>query len=352
MENKEPYSITVKAILIFVFIALLLGVGAGWMAARLETQAFLKNNPLGSKVIQTIQTQTADPDSYQGVVAAEKDNVVGLLDAKSQIVQTGTVLTADGLFVTPSSEITQRSVQVMLADGKIQSATRVRSFPEKGLIFYRVGGVFSAPQFKTLEALSAGAEGVAIRLTSDNANVAAGSGMVEYFAQGEALDGYSFRERQAKLVASPGGRSTGAPFFDRQRNLLGVIADGEKGIVLPAEQIDFLLQDYLKHGAEESVSVLGGLEGSWVTQTVTDGNTVTGFSVEAVAKGSNFAKAGLIKQDLIVSLNDKTFPGTQLWQTCLENARAGKPITLGIIRNKETLKLPITIIIQNDAQQQ
>jgi len=351
MNEKEYYTASVKAILLT--LAVILGIAAivGTVAARLETQAFLKKNPQAARVVQTIQTQSSDATSFVSVIEAEKGNVVGVLDSKNSVAQLGVALTADGLFITPVDAEQKNSVSVLLADGKIVNAARLRVYPEKGMALYRASSAFSAPQFPSFETIATGTEGILVRLINNNARTAVFPGIVEFSSSEESLDSFTFRERQTKLAIAPGDEYLGAPFFDAQRNLLGVVVNGGKGIVLPVGEINLLLQDYLRHGAEEAVSILSGLDGAWVTQQNPNGKMGTAFSVEALNKNSVFAQAGLEKQDIIYAVNDKYFPTAQLWGTFLESARASKPVTLGVMRGKETLKIPVTVIIQNATQQ-
>lgn len=343
-EQKQPYTITVKALLITLVIITVLGLIIGTVAARLETQAFLKKNPQGDRVVQTIQTQTQGASSFFDVIDSEKGNVVRVLDENNNFVQFGTVLTVDGIFITPMIANQKRSISVMLVDGKIISALLVRVYPEKGISFYRAGGSFSAPQFPASETILAGTQGVVVGSTGSSGPTVI-PGMVEYFSAEESLDNLIFRERQIVLATRPSNNYLGAPFFDAQRNLLGVVVNTGKGIVLPASEINFLLQDYLKHGAEETVVILSDLNGAWTIHQGLDGKTSPAFKLDTVGKSSDFAKAGLENGDIINSVNDKTFPTVQLWGTLLEGARSGKPVTLGVIRGKDSLKIPILISI-------
>lgn len=349
-NQRPPYTITVKILLITLVVFVVLGLLAGIISAKFETQTFLKKNPQGSRVVQTIQTQSQVESSYVGVIDAEKGNVVGILNEKNTVIQIGTVLTADGVFLTPYVPNPKNSLSVVLADGKIVSALLVRVYPEKGVTFYRAGGSFSAPQFPASEAVVPGTEGIIIGLINNSSRVNVFSGMVQRFSAEETLDEVVFRERQALLAFAPGNEFFGAPIFDRQRNLMGVVVNAEKGLVLPISEINLLLQDYLRHGVEVAVSLFDGLVGSWAYQQTPEGKMSAAFEIESVVKNSVFAKAGLESGDAVYSINDKNFPTAQLWGTFLESARSAKPVTIGITRGTEALKIPVTITIQNATQ--
>lgn len=353
MQDVEikKYTLTVKVILFVLIFIVIMGLLAGMISARLEINNFLKKYPQGSRVIQTVQTQTADGSSFISTIESEKGKVVGFLDQNKNIVKLGTALTADGLIVTPADGYDARSVSLLMADGRTVNGQRVRAYPEKGVIFYRVGNYFSAPQFSALEQIVAGTEGILIALVKNNARIAVLPETVEYFSTEETLDNAVFRERQLKLAVLPNSNYYGAPFFDAKHNLLGILVNREKGLVLPASEISFLLQDYLKHGDGETVTLFDGLVGTWINKESENGKFGASFAVEMVERNSVFAKAGLQSNDFIYAVNDKNFPTAQLWGTFLESMRAVKPVTLGVLRNNSALKIPISVIIKNAEQQ-
>jgi hypothetical protein len=352
MNNQEhSYIITVKVILVILLVVVALGLVTGVISARLETQSFLRRNPQGTSVIQTIQTQSQVASSFSGVIDERKGGVVGVLDESKSVIRIGTILTADGVFITPSTSDQKETLSVIMADGKIDSAILVREYPEKGVSFYRVRSSFSAPQFLASEVISPGDEGIFIGLTDNNPRLAIFPGMIQRISTEENMDGVVFRERQAKLVFRPGNEFFGAPFFDKQNNLLGIVVNAEQSLLLPISEINFLLQDYLKHGAESVVTLFNGLSGSWVMRENSDGKMGASFKINSIEKNSLFAKAGLTNNDIIYSINDINFPDIQLWGAFLESARSSKTVTLGIARKNEILKIPVTIIIQNATQQ-
>lgn len=351
-EQNPTHKITVKFFLSLFVAMVAVSLIIGYVAAKYETQSFLRKNPQGSRVIQTIQTQTQAVASYVDVVNNEKGNVVGILNEKNNVTRNGVVLTADGIFVAPYNSNLKNSFSVITADGKLVNALLARAYPEKGVAFYRASGNFSAPQFPVSDQVMAGTEGIMIGISNNNTRIMVTPNIIQRASYEEALDDVVLREKQAKLVSEAAGEYLGAPLFDRQNNLLGIVVNTDKALLLPASEINTLLQDYLKHGAGMIVTLSDGLSGTWVNRPETDGKISSAFSVTSVARNSLFDKAGLNNNDLILGVNDKTFPTVQLWGAFLESARSIKVVTLDVMRGNQSLKIPVTITIQNATEQQ
>lgn len=350
MAERSLYILSLRAILLALGGVLLLGGVGGAITSWWVVGALLRDVPKRPDVAERIErVESAGGVKFSEVLERFRGNVIGVLGSGGEIVQTGVVLTADGIAVTPSGRDSLSSPRVVLADGTETPAALLREYPEKGLTYYRLSGKFSAPQFANDVPLTPGTEGVLLRQSRSTSLGAARRASVEYVAPPpravqEVLLG---SEKVGVLEKAPDASYHGAPFVSGDGRLLGLVnVSREGGYVLPAADVNLLLEDVLRHPTGGAVSVLGGIRGVWVSgeeaKRVAPSSPLA-FVVENVAARSPSGSAGLKTQDVIVGADDKVFPAAgSLWAILLEGTRAQKPVTLNVRRKGETISVVFT----------
>jgi len=345
MNQKEPYVISVKSILVIIVVLVAIAMIAAIFSAQYSVKKYIVKNSQNSNIVQTVQTN----DKYQtfsNVVTSEKGNVVGILNSTKEVVQQGVVLTSDGLFITPLNNVISQSPEVILSDGNVVTSVLIRTYPEKKMSFYKINRGFATTHFSTSEKVSVGTEGILLGVKGKRTNLVAFpeiiSGLNIAAIKGEPI----ISERTATLSSRPDNNFIGAALYNIQSELMGVFIGHDENNILPIGEIDLLLQDLLKHPNGQNVEIMNGLVGDWI-EYVSGQKKNIGFEISTVGSGSVFDVAGLRISDIIVSVNNRFFPSVELWATFLESARSEKVVTLGVLREGETIKIPTTVIIQN-----
>lgn len=349
MSENSKHTISVGALVIILCAIVVVSLISGALAASFIAKRTLSKFSPGSKVIETIQTLSRVNASFAQAVESAKRNTVGVLDDEKNIRSSAVVLTADGVVMAPNSNGSIKSINIAFEDGSIINARFVRLYPEKELALYKINGSFTTLPFTSDSDFLTGEEGIVARVISGVSRIGIQRDYIQYLLPEGSESKNVFIGKQAKIVGELSEQYLGAPFYNANGELLGVVIDSAKGIIISSNEIDFLLQDYLKNPSEEKVSIMNGLGGSWVTALDENGKTEVVFSVSSVTPRSAMSQAGVQNNDLIYSINDKVFPEAQMWTTFLESARSVKPVTLGIRRADKTLKVLVTISVISDA---
>jgi S1-C subfamily serine protease len=349
MSENSQHTISVGALMVVLCGLVIVSLISGVLAANFIVKRELNKFSPGSKVIETVQTMSRVNSSFAKAVESAGRNTLGVLDDAKNIKSSAVVLTADGVVVAPNSDGSTKSINVALEDGTVVNARFVRLYPEIELAFYRINGSFTTLPFASDGDILTGEEGIAARIIGNASKIGVQRDFIEYLLPEGTTIKNVFVGKQAKLEKEFSGQYLGAPFYGADGELLGIIIDPTKGTMISASEIDFLLQDYLKHSSEEKVSVMNGIEGVWTTSVNESGKTDVVFSISSVVPRSVMSQAGVQNNDLIYSINDKVFPEAQMWETFLESARTNKPAILEIRRGIETLKILVTTSITNDA---
>jgi len=351
MTERSVYLLSVRAVLLALLGVFFLGGLGGASVSWLLVKKLLREAPGGTRVIERIEQVPGggDGDFLSRVAEKAHGGVVGILDARGALLQSGVVLTADGLLVTPTNASLPRSPQVRSPDGTILPAAILREYPEKGLLLLRISGTFPAPRLETDTRLLPGTQGVVLRPVVGTTTGGARVVNVEYVGLPS-----STRQRERPGVEQIGVLSTGldllyhgAPLYGSNGQLLGItILDREERAILLAPDVDLILQDVLRHPMGDSVSVLGSLRGTWVTGEEAQRRSLPsqiGFLVDAVSPESPSGEAGLRVQDVVVGIDGKPFPTAgSFWAILLEDARNAKPVTLDVRRGDENVTVVFT----------
>ncbi len=353
MSDQPLYLIPLRVVLL-AFVGVLVagalaGAGTAWvLVRRLGWQEPARIEGREQRVEQAPRIK----NSPAAVAEEVQSGVVGILDTKGALVQTGVALTADGLLVTIANPGLPRVPQILLPDGKRVPAARVREYPEKGLLILRAAGTFPAPPLVAdvssirggnalvLRAIPA-ARAPGIRPVTVEALLAATS-TSQRFPQGVGDVGVLDHELSDAYL--------GAPAYDLSGSLLGLTVVNNTGsALLLAPDIDSALQDTLRHPEGEVVAVFGGLRGRWLQgdeTTLGAAPDTQGLLVEAVSRETPTAVSGLRARDVIVGVDEKSFQGVSaLWAIFLEGARNKKPVTLDVRRGEQELQIIVTPVV-------
>ena len=350
MDERSIYLLPARAIIAALLGVFVLGGLGGGTVAWFLVSKLLRDSAGGTRVIERVEhVSGSDGEALARVADTVHEGVVGLLDARGALLQTGIVLTADGLIVTPAVASLERSLRVLRSDGTTVPAALLREYPEQGLLFLRIAGSFPAPRLVTDTPVLPGTTGVLLRPVPQAITHAVQQATVTHLAHPLTT------RRQERPGVEQWGVLTpladrlyhGSPLFASDGRLVGItVIDREGSGVLLAPDIDLALQDLLRYPTGDTVSVLGGMRGTWLRGEEAKRRSLpstVAYLVEAAPRESSAGRAGLRVQDIIVGVDKKPFPTAgRLWAILLEGARNEKPVTLDVRRGDSELQMVFT----------
>lgn len=344
MSQKKVYFVSIRVFLFILGAIILAGGMGGAFSSYFVVRSLISTFPEKERFVERVETAVSREGLFEQAIEQGKQSTVGILDEEKNIIQQGAVLTADGIIITTSNAVLRRSSGVMLHDGTVRKVSFLREYPERNLTFLRASGSFSAPQFFGENSLKPGIEGLIMRIISSPEKFSVRKVFLESFASVDiASDKESALEKHGVAdINKAGFQFKGSPLINGQKQLLGMVIDAERGLILPVSEINLLLQDYLRNLNGEIMEVHDGLKGHWVAASQGNGSGIN-FIIDSVDPQSVFFRDGIRKGDIIISMDGKPFPSAVLWTTFLEAKRAKKPVAISIVRGGREIKLDLEI---------
>ena len=161
---------------------------------------------------------------------------------------------------------------------------------------------------------------------------------------------------QTDCAINPG--NSGGPLFDSYGNVIGittakytqsssgVTAEG-LGFALPINDVKDIFPDLIAHGYVTGKPYLGVRVANVSSEAQRYGVTA-GAAVSSVAQGSCAEKAGLKANDIIIAIDSTTIDSSSALTAALSTGyRAGDTVTLTVIRDRQELKLTVTLDEKN-----
>ena len=156
---------------------------------------------------------------------------------------------------------------------------------------------------------------------------------------------------QTDAAINPG--NSGGPLIDLYGNVIGItsqkIVDTEyegMGFAIPSNTVKPIVDNILTYGYVPGRPMIG-ITGSTIDEYVAYFNNVPrGVLVSTVDSASDAAAKGLMKNDIITSLNGVTVKSMDELNTEKEKYSAGDTVELGIYRYSEGRNLTISVVLE------
>lgn len=338
-------------------IALLGGIVGTFFALRFKAPRNSSALPTGPKFLRELEQEKAQ----ELQIAAALQNRLLLFKPKEQAklvvpkeaVAMGLALTADGLLVSTSSLRTISGLVAIAYEGLPFAVEFAKDINGKkmsisgNLIFLKAKDESLKPKLQPVtlapfEDMSVGQTLFALHTTG---NIT----LHRVIALGAPadLDKPLSAEEIDDVLQVDGELTSGAPFFDAQGRLVGIVESG--GSIIIAEQISAILTKYLKEGMYTR-TVLGAhvLDLSKflpLDQTFPrTGLLVTSAKGRsAVTPGSPAFKAGIKEGDVITSFDGKRLDGHLPFALLLARYSPGTEVELGILRAGKEEKIKVVL---------
>ncbi|MBQ1440679.1 MAG: trypsin-like peptidase domain-containing protein [Clostridia bacterium] len=368
--NKNGGKTSVSTILISSLLALLLGLGGGFLGAKLGGggSTVIKTED-GSKVVfQEIERSTdiGSQASYavEDVAAAVADSVV---EITTEIVTTnsflgqyisqgagsGVIFTTDGYIVTNHHVIEgANKINVTLRNGTSYDAKLVGDDSKTDLALLKIEatGLTPAVLIADSDQLKVGQTAIAIGNPLGQLGGTVTSGIVSALGREIEIQGETMTLLQTSAAINPG--NSGGGLFDDKGNLIGIVnakssgSDIEGlGFAIPANTVKKTIGDLMEYGYVKGRANLGltyvtinSLAAAWLY-----GYDDYGVFISNVDMQSDAYAAGLQAGDMIVSINGAQIDSEEDIQAQTKNLKVGDTVNIVIRRRGKDYKVDITL---------
>lgn len=368
--NKNGGKTSVSTILISSLLALLLGLGGGFLGAKLGGggSTVIKTED-GSKVVfQEIERSTdiGSQASYavEDVAAAVADSVV---EITTEIVTTnsflgqyisqgagsGVIFTTDGYIVTNHHVIEgANKINVTLRNGTSYDAKLVGDDSKTDLALLKIEatGLTPAVLIADSDQLKVGQTAIAIGNPLGQLGGTVTSGIVSALGREIEIQGETMTLLQTSAAINPG--NSGGGLFDDKGNLIGIVnakssgSDIEGlGFAIPANTVKKTIGDLMEYGYVKGRANLGltyvtinSLAAAWLYSYDDYGVFISNVDMQSDAYA-----AGLQVGDMIVSINGAQIDSEEDIQAQTKNLKVGDTVNIVIRRRGKDYKVDITL---------
>ena len=368
--NNQKGKTSLLTILLSGLIALLLGLGGGFIGSKLAgggTTVIQTED--GSKVIfQEIErtTDIGSQASYsvEDVASAVADSVVEITTEVvttnsflgqyiSQGAGSGVIFTTDGYIVTNHHVIDSASkISVTLRNGTSYSAKLVGDDAKTDLALLKIDATGLTPAVLVADSdqLKVGQTAIAIGNPLGQLGGTVTSGIVSALGREIEVEGETMTLLQTSAAINPG--NSGGGLFDDKGNLIGIVnakssGSGIEGLgfAIPANTVRKTIGDLMEYGYVKGRANLGL---SYVTvdniaQLWLYGYDDYGVFIYSVDMHSDAYAAGLQAGDMIVSINGAQIETEEDVQAQTKNLQVGDTVSMVIRRSGRDYKVDITL---------
>ena len=162
---------------------------------------------------------------------------------------------------------------------------------------------------------------------------------------------------QTNAAINPG--NSGGGLFNANGELIGIVVAKSSGVdveglgfAIPVNDVKDVINDILEHGYAKNRAFLGVSLRDTSYQTNNSGMPFYsmffsqinyGAAVDEVVTDSPADKAGIKKDDIIISIDNEVISNANDVSSKITNYNVGDKITIGLIRDNKTLNVEVTL---------
>lgn len=373
-NNKERKKlsvggINVPTIIISVAAAAIIGLGGGFIGAKLgsSNETVIKSED-GTKVVFQAIERTSNKDSQSSYSVADVSNAVSnsVVEITTEVVSTnnymgqyisqgagsGVIITTDGYIVTNHHVINgAKTISVTLKDGTSHTAEVIGDDAKTDLAVLKIDASGLTPAvFGDSDKLTVGQTAIAIGNPLGQLGGTVTSGIVSALDREIDIDGETMNLLQTSAAINPG--NSGGGLFDDNGNLIGIVnakssgSDIEGlGFAIPCNTVKTIISDLMEYGYVKgrvglgiSTVAINNAQTAWMY-----GVNETGLYISKVENGSDAENAGLHTGDKILSFNGNEISSDSDLSNALKNCSVGDTVKIEVKRNGNSYEVEITL---------
>lgn len=271
----------------------------------------------------------------------------------------GVIISSDGYIITNNHVINgANKISVTLRDGTKYDATLVGKDSKTDIAIIKVEATNLKPAIiGSSDSLVVGEIAVAIGNPLGQLGGTVTDGIISALEREIKLDGTTMNLIQTNAAINPG--NSGGGLFNANGELVGIVVAKSAGIdveglgfAIPVNDVKNVINDLLEHGYATNRAFLG-VSLKDTSYNTNDGGMSFysmffpqvnyGALVDDVIKNSPADKAGIKKDDIIVSVNNEVVSTSADVTSKVSNFNVGDKITIGLIRNNKTMTVDVTL---------
>ncbi len=372
MEGKSSGSsggIVAKTLSIVLLISLGFASGSIFSAYQnSKTSGSSGNIP----VIQTSSNNsgtayTISHTDVSGIVTKCADSVVEIgIEAQTSLGYytytqqgngSGVIISSDGYILTNNHVISgANKITVTLRNGTNYEATLVGTDSKTDIAIIKIdANNLTVANIGDSDKLVVGELAVAIGNPLGQLGGTVTDGIISALEREITIDSKKMNLIQTNAAINPG--NSGGGLFNANGDLIGVVVAKSSGFdveglgfAIPVNDVKDVINDILQHGYATNRPFLGV---SMKDTSYSNGNdsfysfffqqVSYGALVDEVTKDSPAEKAGIQKNDIIISINNEVVSSASEVSTKISTFNVGDKVTIGLIRDGKTLNVEATL---------
>lgn len=270
----------------------------------------------------------------------------------------GVIISSDGYILTNNHVISgANKISVALRDGTKYEATLIGTDSKTDVAIIKIdANNLTTAVLGDSDALVVGELAIAIGNPLGQLGGTVTDGIISALEREIKLDNSTMNLIQTNAAINPG--NSGGGLFNANGELIGIVVAKSSGVdveglgfAIPINDVKDVINDLLEHGYATNRAFLG------VQLTDTSYNNSNSFSfysmffnqmnygalVTDVVTDSPAEKAGIQKNDIIVSVNNEVVSQASDVTSKISDFEVGDKITIGLIRDNKTLNVDVTL---------
>ena len=346
--------VSYAALAVLAIIALLIGFGGGWVGRK--TAEVVEAFTTSKVTLKTDSNPDVPAGRFAKVAAAVADSVV-TVEAKSDTEGSqgsGVVVDGRGYIVTNNHVISeaatnpsQYKMTVVFNDGKEVPANLVGRDPKTDLAVLKVDNVdkLSVARFGDSEKLHVGDEVIAagaplgLRSTVTHGIISALHRPVPLSGEGSdtdtVIDG-------VQTDASINHGNSGGPLISMDSDVIGINTAGKSlsdsasglGFAIPVNEVKQVVETLIKEG-KVAHPTLG------LTARSVSNDLASGAQVANVKAGGPAEKGGLLENDVVVKVGNRTVADADEFVVAVRGLTIGQPAPIEVVRDGRHVTLTV-----------
>lgn len=378
-ESNKIYVIISKVLTIILLLSLGFASGSLYTASK-GGSSTVANSKTKPSVISTVSNSAENNGNYMyihnnisDIVEKCADSVVEItIETQSNLYGyytytaegngSGVIITSDGYILTNNHVINgAEKVKVTLRNGTQYDANIVGRDSKTDIAIIKIDANGLKPAIiGNSDSLTVGELAIAIGNPLGQLGGTVTDGIISALEREIRLDNSTMNLIQTNAAINPG--NSGGGLFNANGELIGVVVAKSSGIdveglgfAIPVNDVKTVINDLLENGYASNRAFLGvSLKDISYYNNNNNNNIFSiysmffpnisyGAQVDDIIKDSPADKAGIQKDDIIVSINNEVVSNSSDVTSKILNYNVGDKITVGLIRDNKTMNFEVTL---------
>jgi serine protease Do len=378
-KPKKSSALSKKAAGVFLALCVLtsagLGVGGGVLGWRLASANAPQTSEGATLPLTNTAVSTGGALTTEQIAEKAADSVVEILteiggnsnylfnggSESGGSAGSGVIISSDGKIITNNHVIDGASkITVTLRNGESYDAELVATDSESDIALLKIEAEgLNAAELGDSDSLKVGEPAVAIGNPLGELGGTVTDGIISALDREITLDGKTMTLLQTNAAINPG--NSGGGLFNEQGQLIGLVVAKSSGsgieglgFAIPVNVVKSVVSELESNGYVTGRVELGVslVDITTLQEAMMYRVPQLGVYIAQVSDGTGAAKAGLKAGDCILSVDGTEVSTAAEVKKLLQEHKVGDTVSLGILRNEETIMANVTLTENNPVTDQ